>query len=305
MAASANPLATEAGREILRAGGSAVDAAIAIQMVLTLVEPQSSGLGGGAFLLHWDGKALRSYDGRETAPRGADENLFMADGKPMGFYQAVVGGRSVGTPGVLRMLALAHRQYGKLPWARLFDPAIKLADEGFTLSPRLHALLASEKYLASDPAARTYFFDASGAPKAVGTRLRNPELAATLRTPRRAHVAAARRGEGRLGTVARERHVLLVGPACSARSGRGAWKVRPALRRAALTTQGQAERRGMRVTCLRAHHGERRRPGVRLHRGIGDDGDGCGHVMDRNAGARIDRVRVAGAVMFIGMPAIA
>jgi gamma-glutamyltranspeptidase/glutathione hydrolase len=182
MAASANPLASEAGREILRAGGSAVDAAIAMQMVLGLVEPQSSGLGGGAFLLHWGGKAVQTYDGRETAPREADENLFMVDGKPMAFYDAVVGGRSVGTPGVLRMLALAHRQHGKLPWPRLFEPAIRLADEGFALSPRLQALLASEKHLANDAAARAYFYDAPGTPKAVGTRLRNPEYAATLRT---------------------------------------------------------------------------------------------------------------------------
>ena len=144
MAASANPLASEAGRAILRAGGSAVDAAIAIQVVLTVVEPQSSGLGGGAFLLHWDGRTVQSYDGRETAPQGTHENLFLADGKPMAFYQAVVGGRSVGTPGVLRMLALAHRQHGKLPWAQLFEPAIRLADDGFALSPRLHALLTSE-----------------------------------------------------------------------------------------------------------------------------------------------------------------
>jgi len=194
MAASANPLASEAGRAILRAGGSAVDAAIAIQMVLTLVEPQSSGLGGGAFLLHWDGRTVQSYDGRETAPQGTHENLFLADGKPMAFYQAVVGGRSVGTPGVLRMLALAHRQHGKLPWAQLFEPAIRLADDGFALSPRLHALLTSEKYLASDPAARAYFFQDSGEPKPIGTRLRNPALAATLRTLARDGAEAFYRG---------------------------------------------------------------------------------------------------------------
>ncbi len=135
MAASANPLATEAGREILRAGGSAVDAAIAIQMVLTLVEPQSSGVGGGAFLMHWDGRKVVAYDGRETAPMAADEKLFLLpDGKAMPFYEAVVGGRSVGTPGAVRMLEVAHKQYGKLPWARLFEPAIRLADAGFPMS---------------------------------------------------------------------------------------------------------------------------------------------------------------------------
>ena len=153
MAAAANPLATEAGREILRAGGSAVDAAIAIQMVLTLVEPQSSGIGGGAFLLHWDGRKVVAYDGRETAPMAADEKLFLLpDGKAMPFYDAVVGGRSVGTPGAVRMLEVAHKQYGKLPWARLFEPAIQLADGGFPMSPRLNMQLAAEKYLKSDAA---------------------------------------------------------------------------------------------------------------------------------------------------------
>lgn len=182
MAAAANPLAAEAGREILRAGGSAVDAAIAMQMVLTLVEPQSSGIGGGAFLLHWDGQRVQSYDGRETAPMAADENLFVTpQGRAMGFVEAVIGGRSVGVPGLLRMLEMVHKQHGKLPWARLFEPAIRLADGGFAVSPRLHALLARDKHLAGNDAARAYFYEADGSPKAVGVRLRNPELAATLR----------------------------------------------------------------------------------------------------------------------------
>ena len=182
MAASANPLATEAGREILRAGGTAVDAAIAIQMVLTLVEPQSSGVGGGAFLMHWDGRRVLAYDGRETAPMAADEKLFLLpDGKAMPFYDAVVGGRSVGTPGAVRMLEVAHKQHGKLPWARLFEPAIRLADNGFPMSPRLNVQLAAEKYLKNDAAAATYFYGADGMPKAVGTSMRNPALAATLR----------------------------------------------------------------------------------------------------------------------------
>lgn len=183
MAASANPLATEAGREILRAGGSAVDAAIAIQLVLGLVEPQSSGLGGGAFLMHWDGKRVEAYDARETAPLAADEELFLLpDGKAMPFYDAVVGGRSVGTPGAVRLLEVAHRQHGKLPWARLFEPALRLADNGFAMSPRLNMLLASEKFLkSSDAAAAAYFYQADGTPKAVGTIIRNPAYAATLR----------------------------------------------------------------------------------------------------------------------------
>ncbi len=182
MVAAANPLAAEAGREILRAGGSAVDAAIAMQMVLTLVEPQSSGIGGGAFLLHWDGQRVQSFDGRETAPLAADENLFVTpQGRAMRYADAAVGGRAVGVPGVLRMLELAHRQHGRLPWARLFEPAIALAERGFAISPRLHALLARETHLAKDAAARAYFYGADGAPKAIGTPLTNPELAATLR----------------------------------------------------------------------------------------------------------------------------
>ena len=182
MAASANPLATEAGREILRAGGSAVDAAIAIQLVLGLVEPQSSGLGGGAFLMHWDGKRVVAYDGRETAPMAADEKLFLSsDGKAMPFHAAVVGGRSVGTPGAVRLLEVAHKEHGKLPWTKLFEPALRLADSGFPLSPRLHMLLASEKYLKSEAAAAGYFYLPDGAPKPVGTIMRNPAYAATLR----------------------------------------------------------------------------------------------------------------------------
>ena len=182
MAASANPLATQAGLETLRAGGSAVDAAITIQLVLALVEPQSSGVGGGAFLMHWDGKQVIAFDGRETAPMAADERLFLsADGKPMAFYDAVVGGRSVGTPGAVRLLESAHRQYGKLPWASLFEPAIRLSENGFPMSPRLNQLLGSEKYLKNDPAAAATFYTADGSPKAVGTVVRNPKLAATLR----------------------------------------------------------------------------------------------------------------------------
>ena len=180
--AAANPLATAAGLQILQAGGSAVDAAVAVQMVLTLVEPQSSGIGGGAFLLHWDGRAVQAWDGRETAPAAADERLFLgADGKPVPFAQAVVGGRSVGVPGAVRLLEAAHRQHGKLPWARLFQPAIGLAEGGFAVSARLHLQLQDETVLKADPQARAYFFRADGSPQPVGTLLRNPALAAVLR----------------------------------------------------------------------------------------------------------------------------
>ena len=143
--ASAHPLASEAGYRILQAGGSAVDAAIAVQLVLTLVEPQSSGIGGGAFMVHHDGRQLQVFDGRETAPVLAPSDLFMHNGKPMNFDDVVAGGRAVGVPGLLRMLALAHQQHGKLAWASLFEPAIELAEKGFPISPRLHALLKAEK----------------------------------------------------------------------------------------------------------------------------------------------------------------
>ena len=137
--AAANPLATDAGHQILRAGGSALDAAIAVQMVLGLVEPQSSGIGGGAFLLHFDGQKVSAHDGRETAPAGATADLFIGpEGKPLPFDDALLSGRSVGVPGALRMLEAGHRQHGQLPWGQLFEPAIRLAEQGFKGSPRLH-----------------------------------------------------------------------------------------------------------------------------------------------------------------------
>jgi gamma-glutamyltranspeptidase/glutathione hydrolase len=180
--AAANPLATDAGYQVLRAGGSAVDAAIAVQMVLTLVEPQSSGIGGGAFLLHFNGKDVEAFDGRETAPAAADEKLFLgADGKPLPFAEAVVGGRSVGVPGTVRLLETAHRQYGKLPWAQLFQPAITLAEGGFKVSPRLNTLAKGDAHLKKDPVAAAYFFRPDGEPREVGFNLRNPELAGVLR----------------------------------------------------------------------------------------------------------------------------
>jgi gamma-glutamyltranspeptidase/glutathione hydrolase len=181
MAAAANPLAAEAGREMLRRGGSAIDAAIAMQAVLTLVEPQSSGIGGGALIVLWDGQSVRTYDGRETAPAGATEKLFLqGDGQPMPFTQAQIGGRSVGTPGVLRALELAHRKHGRLPWAQLFEPAIHLAEHGFVISPRLHRLIAADSSIRDSAEMTAYFLNADGSPKASGTLLKNPPLAAAL-----------------------------------------------------------------------------------------------------------------------------
>jgi gamma-glutamyltranspeptidase/glutathione hydrolase len=178
MVAAAHPLAVEAGYEVLKRGGSAVDAAVAVQMVLGLVEPESSGIGGGAFMLHWSAKErkLRSYDGRETAPAAARPGRFMRDGKPMGFFEAAVGGQSVGVPGVLRMLEMAHGRHGRMPWESLFLPAIRLAGEGFPLSPRLHTAVERDPYLREDPAARRIYYG-----KRPGERIVNSEYAETLR----------------------------------------------------------------------------------------------------------------------------
>ncbi|MGZ5114272.1 MAG: gamma-glutamyltransferase [Usitatibacter sp.] len=184
MVAAAHPLAVDAGVKMLRKGGNAIDAMIATQLVLNLVEPSSSGLGGGAFLLFYDAKAkgIRAYDGRETTPAGAGANLFLKpDGRPMAFLEARVGGRSVGVPGTPRLLELAHVRHGKLPWKALFEPAIEIAERGFPVSPRFSKLIGEDKGLADEPAARAYFFDAQGQPKTTGTLLRNPEFAKTLR----------------------------------------------------------------------------------------------------------------------------
>ncbi|MGB9991112.1 gamma-glutamyltransferase [Pseudoduganella rhizocola] len=181
MVAAANPLASDAGYQMLKRGGSAIDAAIATQLVLTLVEPQSSGIGGGAFIMYFDGKRIQTFDGRETAPSAATEKLFQTpDGKPMPRMEGLVGGRSTGAPGVLRMMEMVHRQHGKLPWAMLFAPAIKLAEEGFAVSPRLNALVSNDRYLAKDPVARAYFYNAEGKAWPVGHILKNPALARTL-----------------------------------------------------------------------------------------------------------------------------
>ena len=198
MVVAANPLAAEAGLGILRKGGSAVDAVIAVQMVLNLVEPQSSGIGGGAFLLTFDAasKTLRSIDGRETAPAGAKPNLFLSeDGKRMPFRQAADSGRSVGVPGVVAALKLAHEQSGKLPWPDLFQPAIQLARDGFSVSPRLAGLLATADPARFSAEARAYFFDSVGRPRPVGYRLKNPTLAETLQAIAEKGPAAFYEGE--------------------------------------------------------------------------------------------------------------
>jgi gamma-glutamyltranspeptidase/glutathione hydrolase len=198
MVVAANPLAAQAGLDMLRAGGSAVDAAIAVQMVLNLVEPQSSGIGGGGFLLNYDAASgsVIAYDGREEAPAAATPDMFLgADGQPLDFFDAVVGGLSAGVPGTLAMLDLAHRAHGRLPWATLFQPAIALAENGFAVSPRLHALVAEDAYLRGDPAAAAYFYDEDGAPWPVGHVLKNPALAHTLRRVAAEGPAALYQGE--------------------------------------------------------------------------------------------------------------
>ncbi len=186
---AANPHASEAGIRILRAGGSAADAAIAVQLVLSLVEPQSSGIGGGAFALYLDAAAedsprdarIRAYQGRERAPSAATPELFLdADGEPLSFFEAGFGGLAVGVPGVMRMLETLHRDQGRLPWAELFDPAIELAEQGFEISPRLFSLLERFKRFAEAEGFREHYFDADGEPYPVGHTLVNADYAETL-----------------------------------------------------------------------------------------------------------------------------
>jgi gamma-glutamyltranspeptidase/glutathione hydrolase len=185
MVAAAHPLAVDAGLRMLAQGGSAIDAAITVQLVLNLVEPHASGLGGGAYLLYYDraSKRIHAYDGRETAPSAATAELFLdAGGKPMPFRQAVVGGRSVGVPGVARLIELAHHPHGRLPRKNELETALTLAENGYPLSERVHRILARVPELAQDPEARALYFRSDGSPKPAGAELRNPELAATLRT---------------------------------------------------------------------------------------------------------------------------
>lgn len=202
MAVTANPHATAAAVSMLERGGSAIDAALAAQLVLGLTEPQSSGIGGGAFVLYWDSakRKLHYFDGRETAPAAVDENHFLLDdGKPMGFADAVIGGHAVGVPGVVKLFALAHQRYGKLPWATLFEPAISLAENGFAISPRLFTLLKETPRLRESAALREYLFLPDGNPKPIGFILKNPAYAKTLKQ-------LARGGEQAFysGTIARD-----------------------------------------------------------------------------------------------------
>ncbi len=186
MVAAAHPLAAEAGRAVLAAGGTAADAAVAVQTMLNLVEPQSSGIGGGAFAVIWDGAdgRLTTLDGREKAPLAADETYWLGeDGEPVAWWDAVVGGRSVGVPGTLKLLETLHARHGRMDWANLLQPAIDAAEQGFTISPRLAASIAAaqEKKLDLFEPTRSYFFDPNGSPRAAGTLLRNPAFATTLR----------------------------------------------------------------------------------------------------------------------------
>ena len=181
---SADPRATAAGEEILRQGGSAADAAMAMMLALTVVEPQSSGIGGGGFLLHFDGEdgALSTIDGRETAPLSAKDDLFLdANGERLGFREAVVGGRSVGTPGNMRLMAKTHEKWGKLKWEALFAPAIRLAEEGFLVNDVLHGRMKRVESIWADLPETQKLYWRDGKPAPVGTRIKNPEMANTLR----------------------------------------------------------------------------------------------------------------------------
>ena len=184
MVAAATSYAAEAGASIIKAGGNAVDAAVAVELVLSMTEPQSSGVGGGGFMLFWDqaGKQMHMYDGREKAPAAAiEKRFFRPDGQLMGRIEAIVGGKSVGVPGVMRMLELAHRKNGKLPWARLFEPAIKIADEGFPMGARLNYILNNDTYLPLWEPTKSFFYGADGKAKPVGTLMKNPAFAVVLR----------------------------------------------------------------------------------------------------------------------------
>ena len=197
MVVAAHPDASRAGIEILRRGGSAMDAAVAVQLVLGLVEPQSSGIGGGTFILHYEAATgrVRAYDGRETAPAAVDGKLFLDEaGKPVGFAAAVTSGRAVGVPGTLPALELAHRAHGRLPWRDLAAPAIRLARAGFDVTPRLHAQLAWDRFLPKDPAAAAHFYRADATPQPVGTRLADAAYAETLERVAADGAAALQRG---------------------------------------------------------------------------------------------------------------
>lgn len=184
MVTAANPIAAQAGADVIEKGGNAIDAMVAVQLMLGLVEPQSSGIGGGAFLVYWDSdeQKLTTYDGRETAPLAATPQLFQDDkGQPLQFYDAVVGGRSVGTPGTVKLLWDTHQKYGRLNWKKIIEPVIQLAEQGFTISPRLASLVEGDtERLSRFPATKAYFFNPDGSAKAAGTILKNPQYAQTL-----------------------------------------------------------------------------------------------------------------------------
>lgn len=216
MVASAHPLASQAGMRILREGGNATDAAIAMQLVLGLVEPQSSGLGGGGFLLHFDASTgeIIAHDGRETAPMASGRDHFLDfEGRVLEADLRRFGGISVAVPGTLAKLYAAHRAHGRKPWPDLFEPAIRLAEDGFPVSPRLHESIRRDPYLGRHPSTRGHFFDAAGAPLAPGTLLTNPAFAETLRAvavngieafyrgPLAAAMEAAVRDDERPGTL--------------------------------------------------------------------------------------------------------
>lgn len=180
--ASANPLSTDAGYQIIQAGGNAVDAAVAVQMVLALVEPQSSGIGGGAFFLMWDGEEIHAYNGRETAPSGATEELFLDEsGEPLPYTDAVRSGKSVGVPGTVALMKVIHEKFGNLSWADLLEPAITLAEEGFQITPRLHRILEEDHSLREDELAGEFYYDDSGDAYPVGYLLKNQALGEILR----------------------------------------------------------------------------------------------------------------------------
>ncbi len=184
MVAAANPHAVEAGLGVLRQGGSAVDAAVAVQAVLGLVEPQSSGLGGGAFLTYYDARTRKvtAFNGRETAPAGATPELFLDEaGKPLGYRDAVISGRATGAPGAVAMLAMAQSTHGKLAWSQLFGDAERLADQGFVVSPRLAGMIAGPFPQGSTPDAKAYFTKPDGERYKAGDVLKNPAYAATVR----------------------------------------------------------------------------------------------------------------------------
>ena len=215
--AAANPLAVEAGLEILRAGGSAADAAVAVQAMLGLVEPQSSGVGGGGFLLYYDAKSklVTAFDGREAAPSGATPTMFIdSSGAPMSYRDAVVSGRSTGVPGAIAMLGVVQQRHGKLPWSALLKPAERAADAGFAVPQRLARFANSTAPQAAEPDVRALFSRADGTPVQAGDQLRNPAYAATLRliaargpralleAPLRDKIIARTQAEPRAGTLA-------------------------------------------------------------------------------------------------------